>query len=75
MAQSSTGLGGAVYFDLSDILTGMLTINKITEFSENRANQGGAMYFSLTSGSLDINMEEVSFKNNYAKSKGHIIFA
>jgi len=70
---SKSGLGGAIYIDNTKLLSGTVKIHRNTYFLSNRANQGGAIYFSSTSGNLSVFLEQVHLENNIANSKGHII--
>jgi len=70
---SKSGLGGAIYIDNTKLLSGTVRIHRNTYFLSNSANQGGAIYFSSTSGSLGVFLEQVHLENNIASSKGHMI--
>ena len=63
--------GGAIYSDSSS--EDALVISASSNFKENKANCGGAIYVS--SGTVNIDAETTNFENNTAKSSGGAIFA
>lgn len=63
---SASGNGGAIYFDLSNLQSGDITIDSLTVFENNTAFKGGAIYFTVAPIDVNILIQEVSFSNNFA---------
>jgi len=63
---SASGNGGAIYFDLSNLQSGDISINSLSVFENNKAFKGGAMYFTVAPIDVNILIQEVSFVDNYA---------
>lgn len=64
---SLQGSGGAIYFDLSNLISGIISIEGNTKFLSNRAHIGGAMYFTSSLGDVDVKIDSVEFNSNYAE--------
>lgn len=53
---------------MGSIVEAKITINQSSSFMDNRAYEGGALYFTTTMESFLIVLDTVTFKNNYASS-------
>lgn len=71
---SGLGYGGAIFFNLDTMEKGVITIGSNVTFSQNRAQIGGAIYFTSAPLDASITINSSTFTSNFATKAGHIIY-